>query len=190
MVKAIIFDCFGVLIGDGMAAVMQQFVADKPIERQCMQQAMEDVNSGRMSPDESSAIIAECVGLTLEELRAQVRAGEPKNAELFAWIKTLRPRFKTALLTNISRPSLEKRFTQTELAEYFDVQIVSGEQGFTKPDARIYQAALDALGMAPEEAVFIDDRQNYLHGAQKLGIKTILFKDNEQFFAEITQYIE
>ncbi|MCJ7663451.1 MAG: HAD-IA family hydrolase, partial [Desulfobacterales bacterium] len=49
-----------------------------------------------------------------------------------------------------------------------------------KPEQRIYEIALERLGVHPHEAVFIDDRVDFIAGAKKLGIHTILFKDPEQ----------
>ena len=45
-----------------------------------------------------------------------------------------------------------------------------------KPAAQIYQTTLAALECAPHEAVFIDDNQNNIIGANQLGLATIHFK--------------
>jgi HAD superfamily hydrolase (TIGR01509 family) len=56
-----------------------------------------------------------------------------------------------------------------------------------KPDPRIYQLTLDELGVKPEEAVFVDDTQNNVLGAQALGIIGILYEDNHTALREIEQ---
>jgi putative hydrolase of the HAD superfamily len=62
------------------------------------------------------------------------------------------------------------------LAEYFDPIIISGDYGFRKPDPRLFQVALDRLGVLPEEAIFVgNDRFRDVLGAQQVGMKTILF---------------
>ena len=47
-------------------------------------------------------------------------------------------------------------------------------------DLVFYQKLLDTFRIQPEQAVFLDDRQENLEGAASLGIHTILFQKNEQ----------
>jgi putative hydrolase of the HAD superfamily len=54
-----------------------------------------------------------------------------------------------------------------------DELVLSSEVGFLKPDARIFQFALDRLGVAPESAVFVDDKVSYCRGARALGMGAV-----------------
>ncbi|HTJ87004.1 MAG TPA: HAD-IA family hydrolase, partial [Terriglobales bacterium] len=67
-----------------------------------------------------------------------------------------------------------------ELAEIFDVFVSSCFVGIRKPDERIYRLALELTQFSAEECVFIDDRQENLTGAEKVGIRTVLMKDAQQ----------
>jgi 2-haloacid dehalogenase len=58
--------------------------------------------------------------------------------------------------------------------------VLSGEEKVCKPDTQIYKILLERYQLRPEESVFIDDRQENLDAAQKLGIHTILFQTAEQ----------
>jgi 2-haloacid dehalogenase len=58
--------------------------------------------------------------------------------------------------------------------------VLSGNEKVCKPDPRIYQILLERYQLRPEECVFIDDRQENLDTAQRLGIKTVLFRTVEQ----------
>jgi putative hydrolase of the HAD superfamily len=63
------------------------------------------------------------------------------------------------------------------LHEYFDPVIVSGDYGYRKPDARLFQKALDRLQVRADQAVFIgNDCYRDIFGARQLGIKTVLFR--------------
>ena len=54
---------------------------------------------------------------------------------------------------------------------------LSWSVGVLKPDARIYRAALDALGVVPGEAAFVGDgRDRELQGARRLGLRTVLIE--------------
>lgn len=62
------------------------------------------------------------------------------------------------------------------LHEYFDPVIISGDYGYRKPDARLFQEAPDRLQVPSSHAIFIgNDCNRDIFGARQLGIKTILF---------------
>jgi HAD superfamily hydrolase (TIGR01509 family) len=62
------------------------------------------------------------------------------------------------------------------LRQYFDVVVDSALVGLEKPDPRIFQTALEALGVAPEEALYVGDLYEVdVLGAQAAGIRAILF---------------
>jgi HAD superfamily hydrolase (TIGR01509 family) len=62
------------------------------------------------------------------------------------------------------------------LREYFDVVIDSALVGLEKPDPRIFRAALDALGVEPEAALYVGDRYEVdVLGAEAAGIRAVLF---------------
>lgn len=56
--------------------------------------------------------------------------------------------------------------------------------GVRKPDPKMYQAALDQLGVAPSEALFIGHKPSELKGARALGLKTIAFNVDEDAEAD------
>ena len=59
--------------------------------------------------------------------------------------------------------------------------IISGDYGYCKPDVRLFQYALDALQVQPEQALFIgNDMYSDVFGPQQLGIKTIFFSPMPQ----------
>ena len=48
-----------------------------------------------------------------------------------------------------------------------------------KPDARIYQIAMQRLGVSPSESVFVDDFSENIEGAKKVGMPALHFTDPE-----------
>jgi putative hydrolase of the HAD superfamily len=60
------------------------------------------------------------------------------------------------------------------LTDEVDATILSFEVGVAKPDAGIYEAALQRLGVSSEEATFVDDQAGYCDGAAAVGIATFL----------------
>jgi HAD superfamily hydrolase (TIGR01549 family) len=62
-----------------------------------------------------------------------------------------------------------------QLRDYFDVVIDSGLIGIEKPDPRIFQAALQELGIGPEEALYVGDLYDVdILGARSAGIEAVL----------------
>ena len=88
--------------------------------------------------------------------------------------------YKTAALTNnwVYDSGPPERMGAT--AEAFDVMIESCRVGLRKPDPEIYREACRELGIAPEEAVFLDDIGRNLKPARKMGMTTIKVDSPEQ----------
>lgn len=62
------------------------------------------------------------------------------------------------------------------LHAYFQTIIVSGDYGYRKPDARLFQKALDVLQVDAAKAIFVgNDRYRDIFGAQQVGMKTVWF---------------
>ena len=62
-----------------------------------------------------------------------------------------------------------------DLDRLFDAVAVSGDEGVSKPDTRIFQIMSERLEVVPEQCVYIDDRVRFLDAAAKFGMKTLLF---------------
>lgn len=61
------------------------------------------------------------------------------------------------------------------IARFFERVFISAELGMLKPDPEIYQEVADELGIALEQMIFIDNKQENVDGANALGIRTHLF---------------
>lgn len=107
------------------------------------------------------------------------------NRKLFSLAKKLKKRgYKTAILSDQWHLSKKALITK-KFYKNFKPIILSCEVGIRKPDIKIYKLILKRLGNAPGECVFIDNQKWNLTPAKKCGIKTILFKNNEQTINEL-----
>jgi non-heme chloroperoxidase len=110
-------------------------------------------------------------------------AATPRPAMLEA-IRRLRARgYRVAALTNNWRT--EERDAASALWPHFDVVVESAKEGLRKPDPRIYRLACERLGVAPAEAVFLDDIGLNLKSAKALGMTTIKVSDPDDALAEL-----
>lgn len=185
MIKAIIFDCFGVVVSDALEVICAKLRIDDPVTASAVRDLVHAGNHGFMTPRQSSGRIAQLLGITYEQYRQQIADGEIKDLELLAYIKALRSKYKTALLSNIGTGSLARRFDTGELDTYFDVVVASGDIGYAKPEAEAYEITADRLGVRLDECVFTDDREGYCEAARGVGMSTIWYKNFSQFKQEL-----
>jgi HAD superfamily hydrolase (TIGR01509 family) len=67
----------------------------------------------------------------------------------------------------------------------FDHLVLSFESGAAKPEPKVYRQALRACRVEADEAVFIDDVQEYVDGASRLGIRALRFESASQVEADL-----
>ena len=92
---------------------------------------------------------------------------------------------KLGIVTNTYNPTKEKLgwFRSIGIAEVWDSFATSCELKMIKPDAGIYLAALEPLGLPPDEALFVGHAQHELDGAKKLGMRTVAFNRDDETVA-------
>jgi epoxide hydrolase-like predicted phosphatase len=121
----------------------------------------------------------------LQAFQAEFWGGDRLDAELVAYIRLLRRDFKTGLLSNAFSDLRQVVAETWKFADAFDEMVISAEVGLVKPDPRIYQLAVDRLGVAPADAVFIDDFSRNVEGAQAVGLHAIHFRNPQQARREL-----
>ncbi len=115
-----------------------------------------------------------------EELRRDFWSGEDLDLELVEFIRRLRPTYRTGLISNAWLEIRGQIENEWRIGDAFDGLIISAEVGLAKPDPRIYQLALEQLGVAANDSVFVDDFPENLEAAAALGMHTVHFKDRNQ----------
>ena len=129
------------------------------------------------------------LGIGEEEMtafRAEFWAGDAVDVSFFTLMHSLRPRWRTGLLTNSwlrdPLPLFWTRYAVPEAVVRAAVEdvISSAQVGVQKPDRRIFDTALERFGVAPGETVFVDDFAHNVDAARALGIHAILFKSPTQ----------
>jgi putative hydrolase of the HAD superfamily len=89
-------------------------------------------------------------------------------------LEDLRQTYRLALLTN-GPPDLQReKIEGADLARYFEVITISGEEGVGKPDERIFALTLERLAVPPQAAVMVGNSLSRdIAGAQRAGVKAI-----------------
>lgn len=133
--------------------------------------------------------VARAFGLDPQDFRERFFGGDRLDAALMDYIRGLRPTYKTGLLSNAMTDLRDLITDVLPIIDAFDSVTISSEHGVVKPDAEIYQIALQSLGVAANAAVFIDDAPENVSAAQALGMQAIQFKSREQTVAELQQIL-
>ena len=95
-------------------------------------------------------------------------------------LDVLRERYPLAVVTDAQSAYARGELHKVGLLDYFDPIIVSGDHGYRKPDRRLFQFALDGMGVAAEDTLYVgNDMHRDIFGARAVGMKTVMF-DSDQ----------
>jgi putative hydrolase of the HAD superfamily len=197
-IKAVISDFGGVLVRTLDTTGRAKWEARLGVtQRELIQMVFDSETSQRASVGviPASAVwdaLAVQLNLSADEIRAfrhDFFAGDQVNAELLDFIQSLRPRHKTAILSNAWSDLRRVVVDRLALDTAFDTMVISAEEGVVKPDRRIYEIAVVRLGVALDEAVFIDDMEQNVEAARAYGMRGVLFRDTAPAIAEVRQHL-
>lgn len=135
---------------------------------------------------------AEALGVTRQEMDAigqEFFAGDVIDTGLLDTIRSLRPQYKIGLISN-AWSGLRVYITRNGFADIFDHMVISAEVGMMKPDPQIYYHALEQFGVIPQEAVFLDDFEENITGAQAIGMNAIHFTDPRQAIQQLKSMLD
>ena len=124
----------------------------------------------------------------LAELRADFFRDDAFDVDLLSFIRSLRPRLKTGLISNAWPDTREVTYRALN-ATIFDMLLFSAEEGVAKPGPEIYLRALARLGVESAEAAFVDDVRENIEGAQAVGMVGLLFTGSVKVREEINRLI-
>lgn len=198
-IHAVIFDFGGVIVRTENRAPRQQLAARLGMTYQQLSDLVFDSDSarqaalGEISTQEHWETIRVKLGLSPQEFPAvplEFWGGDSLDRELMHYIRSLRAKYKTGLLSNAwddLRGVLENGW---KIAAAFDAIVISAEVGVAKPDARVYHIILERLGIAPAEAVFVDDFPENVAGARAVGMRAIRFRNSHQVRADLDQILD
>jgi epoxide hydrolase-like predicted phosphatase len=123
-----------------------------------------------------------------EAIRDEFFAGDVPDRELIETIRSLRPRYKTGVISN-AWPGMRASLVKQKLDGAFDVVVISAEVGVMKPDPKIYRMALEQGAVQAAEAVFVDDSAPNVEAARALGMHGLLFRVPERALIELRKLL-
>ncbi len=174
MVKAIIFDCFGVLTTEGWLPFKTKYFGHNPELFQQATSLVGQANSGLLSHDNFIKKVARLANMSPKEAQVAIRKNVA-NEPLFAYIKELKKDYKVGFLSNVAGNYLNELFSNQQMA-LFDAVSLSYQTGVVKPQSRAYEIIAEELKVKLSEAVLIDDQVSNVSGARQAGMQAILYR--------------
>lgn len=197
-IKAVIFDFGGVLVRTEDDSARKEWEKRLGIPKGHLSSAVFDSETsllasiGEVPAEQVWTDFAREHGMSDEELQQFYEAfwsGDELDLRLVDFLRSLRPRYKTAILSNAWLDA-RKWFTELYgLGDVVDQIIVSAEEGLAKPDAHIYRITADRLGVRTEEALFVDDTLVNIEGARLAGMQAVHFQNDDQAIADVMEHL-
>jgi putative hydrolase of the HAD superfamily len=95
-------------------------------------------------------------------------------------LDVLRERYPLAVVTDAQSTYARGELHKVGLLDYFDPIIVSGDHGYRRPDRRLFQFALEGMGVAAENALYVgNDMHRDIFGAREVGMKTVMVESDQ-----------
>lgn len=140
---------------------------------------------GKISPQDFFLKVKEMLNLKLDyaefvPIYNEIFFLSQKNYRVYNFAKTLRGKYRLALLSNINILHFNYLKKNFPVFDVFHSIITSYEAGSRKPHPLIYQKTLELLEALPENVFYTDDRAELVEKANELGIRGFIFSSVEQ----------
>lgn len=179
---AVVFDCFGVLVGTSYFTFRKLCPPDKLDE---LADAHTAADYGYLTRQEYASRIGEILQMDPGRVYDSIDQQHVRNEGLIDYVRFLRQNHKIAMLSNVGPGVMPTIFTGDELNELFDTVVLSFEVGMVKPDPNIYRLTAERLGVKVGECVLVDDRPEFCAGADAAGMQSVHYRSNEQVMADL-----
>ena len=196
-IKAVFFDLGGVIVRTEFQAPRQQLADRLGMDYDDLNKIVFDSESsgraslGEITPDEHWSLVIQRLKRPASEvmlIRDEFFAGDIIDRTLVEYIRSLRGKYKTGLISN-AWGDLRDFIVREKFDDAFDGLIISAEVGAMKPEPKIFRIALEQFGVSPDEAVFVDDFLINIQGCEKIGMKGIHFKDAESAMQQLKELL-
>ncbi len=187
-IKNILFDLGGVLLNIDYKLTEDSFISlgmqdfDEHYSQAAQSGLFDDFETGKISSTDFLNILARKFSsdITSAQMRDAWNAmllDFPSNRLML--LDTLKDDFNLFMLSNTNEIHFEafneifSRYYDGSITEYFEKVYYSHQIGMRKPDANVFQHILDDQQIKSEETLFIDDSEQHIKGALKLGIQAV-----------------
>ncbi len=179
MIKAIIFDCFGVLYPIGSDIYFERHIKEFRDDKSVLDDINAKIDLGIIGKEQFFQAIEQEIGIPSSYIQQEFEQIKKVDQAVLELIRALKKKYKVALLSNAGEGELDV-LERDKIKDLFEVLTVSYLIKIVKPDPRIYEKCAQDLGALPQECVFIDDGLKNTAGAEAIGMKAIYYRNIEQ----------
>ena len=194
--EAIIFDIGGVFLGPADVPMREKWAPRCGLTPEAFDQIMyfsqwgDQALSGVYTHAEIWTLMGEKLNVPvtdLRELEADYWQGN-WDSQILDYCRTLKRKYRLAVISD-AYPGAREIVKPWVNEELFELIVFSAEEKVRKPNPAIYQRTLARLGVAPEDALFIDDRIENVEGAKQVGMHALQYSGFSQFLTDLATYI-
>jgi FMN phosphatase YigB (HAD superfamily) len=199
MIKAIIFDNFGVLVGsneENVFPAIRLALKNETLSQKFKKvylAKMDQTDLGKISADDFFELIAQKIGIPGEGLRFRKIAYSSfqERAGMLGLARRIKNDYELAIITDAPKIFREYAKNWPVVAEFEPQKIfISSEIGMTKKNPKLFEYVLKKLNLNPGEAIFIDDNEDNIRVANSVGINTIRFETPEKLKKELKSLLK
>ncbi|OGO30033.1 MAG: hypothetical protein A2136_09735 [Chloroflexi bacterium RBG_16_54_11] len=183
-IKAILFDLGGVLLRTADFTPRDRLAARLGMNRHDLEEFVFGKESGEMA--QRGAITArqhwhnlrqalDYSPEALQSLLEEFFGSDVLDESLLDYVRKLHLTYKTGLLSNAWDDLHQVIAEKWHFEDAFDDIVISAEVKLVKPDPGIFQLAVERLGVEARQAIFVDDTQRNVFGAEAAGLIGIQF---------------
>ncbi len=197
-IRAAFFDLGGVIVRTEYQTPRQRLAERLGMEYDELEKLVfasvssQQASMGQISAEQHWQTVTKRLGKPPSEaqrIREEFFGGDIVDRDLLAFIRALRPRIYTGIISN-AWPDLREYIVKQKFDDAFDHLVISAEVGVMKPEERIYRIALEQAGVSPSEAVFVDDMPVNIEGCRAVGMHGIHFRTPQQALAELREMLD
>ena len=193
-IEAVVFDMGGVLLDWNPRHLYRKLFADESEMEMFLTEICSPAWHAPHDRGVSTAASCEELASRYPEYSELIWAWSRRSEEMIGGVDTgtvevLRAVKETGLpcyaLTNMEAETYPLRLRRFPFLRWFDGTVVSGQEGVAKPDPAIFTRLLDRFGLMAKTTLMIDDTQENLYAASKLGMQTIQFRSSRELRTQL-----
>ncbi len=196
-IKALYFDMGGVIVRTGDKTSRTQLAAEFGMTYAEMDKFVFECETAALASVGKITEVEHWLEVTrrlkrpaseMPRLRETFFGGDAVDWEIVNFLRALRKTHRTGLISN-AWDGLRPWIVSQKFEDAFDYLTISADLGIVKPEARIYQHALEKLSVKADEAVFVDDVEKNIAACEALGMHGVLFRTSEQALADVKRLL-
>ena len=195
--RGLLVDFGGVLTTDVFASfrafceaegLLPETVRDRFMKDPLARELLADLETGRLTEEEFEPKFAAVLEIDDHSgLIDRLFSGMQPDEDM---VEAVRAAKRAGVRTGLISNSWGKgRYDRSAFPDLFDGVVISGEVGIRKPDPEIYRRGADAVGLPPEQCVFVDDLRGNLKPARELGMATVHHTQAAETIAELERLL-